>query len=325
MHLTTRTVKSSMANPITITKSQAFNWPAMLDADQVLFHRDLGLLSPAGAKHASLMSTSTVRSTPLTLIVVAIATSRLFVWIGHTNDSDHGCSARGLKKALDPDRQIAQALAGGVTDSIGDSCREADDGDFAQALVAGAAGGAIPAPVIWALAVCYSLSRVMVGSLLKELFVAHIRFNRMRYDRWTSVKVKLLDDGIVDTLASVGAASAFTLPFPSTPRTAREPPRALPPGWPTLRRLASSREAAALFATRWFKQVLDPDRQIVQALAGGVTDSIGDSCREADYGDFAQDAYYARKVEIRSRTKSLARAMVACSTVDEFASALAEP
>ena len=38
-----------------------------------------------------------------------------------------------------------------------------------------------------------------------------------------------------------------------------------------------------------------------------------------------EDAYYARKVEIRSRTKSLAPAMVACSTVDEFASALAEP
>jgi hypothetical protein len=38
-----------------------------------------------------------------------------------------------------------------------------------------------------------------------------------------------------------------------------------------------------------------------------------------------EDAYYARKVEIRSRTKSLARPMLACSTVDEFASALAEP
>ena len=38
-----------------------------------------------------------------------------------------------------------------------------------------------------------------------------------------------------------------------------------------------------------------------------------------------EDAYYARKVEIRSRTKSPARAIVACSTVDEFASALAEP
>ena len=38
-----------------------------------------------------------------------------------------------------------------------------------------------------------------------------------------------------------------------------------------------------------------------------------------------EDAYYARKVQIRSRTESLAPAMVACSTVDEFASALAEP
>ena len=37
-----------------------------------------------------------------------------------------------------------------------------------------------------------------------------------------------------------------------------------------------------------------------------------------------EDAYYARKVEIRSRIRSLARPMVACSTVDEFASALAE-
>jgi hypothetical protein len=37
-----------------------------------------------------------------------------------------------------------------------------------------------------------------------------------------------------------------------------------------------------------------------------------------------EDAYYARKLEIRSRIRSLARPMVACSTVDEFASALAE-
>jgi hypothetical protein len=62
----------------------------------------------------------------------------------------------------------------------------------------------------------------MVGSLLKEPSVAHLRFNRMRYTDATSVKANLLDDGIVDTLASVGATSALTLPFPSTPRTARE-------------------------------------------------------------------------------------------------------
>ena len=36
-----------------------------------------------------------------------------------------------------------------------------------------------------------------------------------------------------------------------------------------------------------------------------------------------EDAYYARKVEIRSRIRSLARPMVACSTLDEFSSALA--
>jgi hypothetical protein len=99
---------------------------------------------------------------------------------------------------LDPDRQIVQALAGGVTDSIGDSCREADYGDFAQALVAGAAGGAIPAPVVWALAVYCSFVEGHGGLVAKELFVAHIRVNRMRYDRWTSVKANLLDDGIVD-------------------------------------------------------------------------------------------------------------------------------
>jgi hypothetical protein len=38
------------------------------------------------------------------------------------------------------------------------------------------------------------------------------------------VKVNLLDDDIVDTLASVGATSAFTLSFPSTPRRACDPP-----------------------------------------------------------------------------------------------------
>ena len=37
-----------------------------------------------------------------------------------------------------------------------------------------------------------------------------------------------------------------------------------------------------------------------------------------------EDAYYARKIEIRSRTKSLAGPMVACINLDEFASALAE-
>jgi hypothetical protein len=66
----------------------------------------------------------------------------------------------------------------------------------------------------------------MVGSLLTELSVAHCLFNRMRYADATSVKVNLLDDDIVDTLASVGATSAFTLSFPSTPRRACDPPLA---------------------------------------------------------------------------------------------------
>ena len=37
-----------------------------------------------------------------------------------------------------------------------------------------------------------------------------------------------------------------------------------------------------------------------------------------------EDAHYARKVEIRSRTRSFAGPMVACSTLDEFASVLAK-
>jgi hypothetical protein len=37
-----------------------------------------------------------------------------------------------------------------------------------------------------------------------------------------------------------------------------------------------------------------------------------------------EDAHYARKVEIRSRTKGLGDPMVVCSTVDEFTVALAE-
>jgi len=37
-----------------------------------------------------------------------------------------------------------------------------------------------------------------------------------------------------------------------------------------------------------------------------------------------EDAHYARNVEIRSGTKGYAGAMLACSTVDEFASALVE-
>jgi hypothetical protein len=35
----------------------------------------------------------------------------------------------------------------------------------------------------------------------------------MHYTDATSVKAKLLDDGIVDTLVSAGATNAFTLPF----------------------------------------------------------------------------------------------------------------
>jgi hypothetical protein len=41
--------------------------------------------------------------------------------------------------------------------------------------------GAVPAILVWALAVYYIFSRLMVGSLRKELFVAPIRYNRMRY------------------------------------------------------------------------------------------------------------------------------------------------
>ena len=37
-----------------------------------------------------------------------------------------------------------------------------------------------------------------------------------------------------------------------------------------------------------------------------------------------EDAHYARKVEIRSRTRSFAGPMVACSTLDEFSSTLAK-
>ncbi len=36
-----------------------------------------------------------------------------------------------------------------------------------------------------------------------------------------------------------------------------------------------------------------------------------------------EDAHYARKVEIRSRGRSFAGPMVACSTLDEFSSVLA--
>jgi hypothetical protein len=37
-------------------------------------------------------STSTVLSTPLTLIVMAMSTSRLFAWIGYAYESNRGCS-----------------------------------------------------------------------------------------------------------------------------------------------------------------------------------------------------------------------------------------
>jgi hypothetical protein len=37
-----------------------------------------------------------------------------------------------------------------------------------------------------------------------------------------------------------------------------------------------------------------------------------------------EDAHYARRFEIRSRTKSRGDPMVACDTLDEFASALVE-
>ena len=37
-----------------------------------------------------------------------------------------------------------------------------------------------------------------------------------------------------------------------------------------------------------------------------------------------EDAHYARKVEIKSRARSFAGPMVACSTLDEFSSMLAK-
>jgi len=37
-----------------------------------------------------------------------------------------------------------------------------------------------------------------------------------------------------------------------------------------------------------------------------------------------EDAHYARKVEIKSRARSFAGPMVACSTLDEFSSVLAK-
>jgi hypothetical protein len=37
-----------------------------------------------------------------------------------------------------------------------------------------------------------------------------------------------------------------------------------------------------------------------------------------------EDAHYARRIEIRSRARGFAGRMIACSTVDEFTSALAE-
>jgi hypothetical protein len=37
-----------------------------------------------------------------------------------------------------------------------------------------------------------------------------------------------------------------------------------------------------------------------------------------------EDAYYARKVEIRSHSKSLAGSIMACATLDQFASTLGE-
>ena len=45
----------------------------------------------------------------------------------------------------------------------------------------------------------------MVGSLVKEFSVPHVRFNSVRYTNAIRRKRNLLDDGIVDTLGSVGA------------------------------------------------------------------------------------------------------------------------
>jgi hypothetical protein len=67
-----------------------------------------------------------------------------------------------------------------------------------------------------------TICHVMAGALLEELSVAHIRFNSDAHTDATRVKANPLDDGIVDTLVSVGATSAFTLPFPATPRRARQ-------------------------------------------------------------------------------------------------------
>jgi hypothetical protein len=51
------------------------------------------------------------------------------------------------------------------------------------------------------------LLSVMAGSLPKELSILPMCFNRMGYTDAASVKAKLLDDGVADTLVSVVATS----------------------------------------------------------------------------------------------------------------------
>jgi len=66
------------------------------------------------------------------------------------------------------------------------------------------------------------VSIVMVDSLLKNCPLRIVRFNRMRYidaiygcDQTRSVEANLLDDGIDDTLTSVGATGALReIPWP---------------------------------------------------------------------------------------------------------------
>src|SRR2546430_2356982 len=80
----------------------------------------------------------------------------------------------------------------------------------------------------------------------------------MRYMDATSVKANLLDDGIVDTLASIGATRAFTLPFPSTPRAADDGRRC---GWSRLdqRRISvAERPVVAACAHQADEDVLAP-------------------------------------------------------------------
>jgi hypothetical protein len=90
------------------------------------------------------------------------------------------------------------------------------------------------------------------GLLAEKLPVRYLRFNRMRYTDATSMEANLLDDGVVDTLASVVAMSAFTASYPSTPRTA-------PASFRAVHRHPALREACQTNAC-------DPRRQSTSAV-----------------------------------------------------------